>query len=135
MNTRENGSSSLKTALAWWRERDEFGGFASVGSQLFPQWQPRHRGCHAPHRQDAHPSFSIYRSPSGAWRFKDHGGDGAQGGLVDFVMLSGKGLQEAIRWLVNASRNDEIRMTNAENGALRHEAVGGCGRLTFVIFS
>jgi len=88
----------LQKALAWFGERDEMGGFLTVGKELFAGWEPK-RCCRAPHREDREASFSVYRNEREEWRFKDFGTD-EQGGLVGFVMLAGMEEKQASRWLM-----------------------------------
>lgn len=95
--------SPLEQALAWWTAQDDMGGFKALAEILFPDWTPA-RSCRAPHREDLHPSFSIYQRDDGAWRFKDFGDDAASGGLVGFVMLAGLDQRAASQWLIYESR-------------------------------
>ena len=89
----------LETALAHFERMDGTGGFETIAGRLFPGWVPKH-SCKAPHREDRSNSFSVYRNQAGQWRFKDHGGNQEQGGLLGFVMLA-TGFDErgAARWL------------------------------------
>jgi len=82
-----NRASPLTRALDWFSQRDDMGGFKTAAETHFPGWEPK-RSCRAPHRDDRNPSFSVYKSARGQWRFKDHATD-EQGGLVGFVMLAG----------------------------------------------
>jgi|GEM_PF-2275756 len=124
-NTPGNGTphhkTTLHSALDWWAGQDDMGGFKAAAAALFPGWRAR-SSCRAPHRKDRSASFSIYRNGRSAWRFKDHA-SGEQGGLVGFVMLAGRGKKEAVRWLIEASGNDEAR-TLVGTPAFRHSGFG-----------
>lgn len=97
--------SPLQNAIDWFAAQDDVGGFETVGHLLFPEWIPK-RSCRAPHREDENPSFSVYQNPSGKWCFKDHGGTGEQGGLVDLAMLAGMDQRTAARWLIEKAGFD-----------------------------
>ena len=110
-----NQESPLTRALDWFFQQDDKGGFKTAAGMLFPEWKLK-RSCRAPHRADRNPSFSVYKSAEGHWRFKDHSTD-EHGGLVGFVMLAGMDEKQAARWLMDRAGIAAVQPVHCPLGA------------------
>ena len=96
----DQNTDLLNSAVLWWANRDEFGGFRTAGDLLWANWKPA-RYCKAPDRpKDRDTAFGIHRNDDGCWFFKDYV-TGQAGGLVEFVMRIGWSRDDSLLWLVD----------------------------------